>query len=217
MPRKTKKIKYAISRRQKRLLIVLIVGLILPAVVTLDRIEGLRVRTHITEQIELGPDGRKYHSRTFTVINIVDGDTLDIDIPDAKYPHTRIRLLGMDTPETGGGRYPEMHFGKEATKRAEELALNKDVTVLIDPAANVRDKYNRLLAYVQLPDGTILNETLVKEGFAYADLRFPHTNYQKYIELQDDAMTNTRGLWKDITRDQLPQWLQRESPNLLKH
>ena len=45
-------------------------------------------------------DLQKYHEKIFTVVNVMDGDTIDIDIPDGKYDRTRIRLWGVDTPET---------------------------------------------------------------------------------------------------------------------
>ena len=51
-------------------------------------------------QQPLADDILKYHSKSFLVIKVVDGDTIDIDVPDEPYDHTRIRLWGVDTPET---------------------------------------------------------------------------------------------------------------------
>jgi len=159
-------------------------------------------------------DFEKYHAKTFTVVNIVDGDTIDIDIPDGEYNHTRIRLWGIDTPETKNPKIGTMYFGPEAAEFTTKLTLGKQVTVYLEEH-RTRGKFGRLLAYVKLPDGSILNEVLVSEGFAYADSRFQHSFYHKYKRLEASARSGKRGLWPKVTRDQLPQWLQRKKPNLL--
>lgn len=160
-------------------------------------------------------DFEKYHANKFTVINIVDGDTIDIDVPDASYERTRIRLWGIDTPETKSTKYGQMYFGPEATEFTTKLALGKRVTVYLDQGNKTRGKYGRLLGYIRLPDGNFLNETLISEGFAYADLRFRHSFYNKYKQLEALARKQKKGLWNKVTNEQLPQWLQRKKPNRL--
>jgi len=160
-------------------------------------------------------DFEKYHAGTFTVVNVVDGDTIDIDIPDAQYEHTRIRLWGIDTPETKNPKVGVMYFGPEAAEFATKLVLGKPITVYLDEGNNTRGKYGRLLAYVQLPDGRFLNEVLLTEGFAYSDLRFRHSLYNRYKQLDASARSLKKGLWEKVTREQLPEWLQRMKPNLL--
>ena len=159
-------------------------------------------------------DFEKYHGKTFTVANIVDGDTIDIDVPDGKYDHTRIRLWGVDTPETKNPEKGVMYFGPEAAEFARELALGKQIVVYLDEGNRTRGKYGRLLAYVQLPDRRFLNEVhrrflnevLLSEGFAYADTRFRHSFYHKYKQLEAAARSQKKGLWPDVTREQLPEW-----------
>lgn len=160
-------------------------------------------------------DLEKYHARTFTVVNVVDGDTIDIDAADGTYDHTRIRLWGIDTPETKNPETGVMYFGPEAAEFTRKLALEKQVTIYLDES-RTRDKYNRLLAYVKLQDGGFLNEVLLTEGFAYADLRFKHDFYNKYKQLEAIARTSKKGLWEGVTYEQLPKWLQREKTDLLK-
>ena len=160
-------------------------------------------------------DFEKYHGKTFTVVNVVDGDTIDIAVPDRQYHRTRIRLWGIDTPETKSSKYGVMYFGPQAAEYTKKLALGKQVTVYLDEQNRTRGKYGRLLAYVQLPDRRFLNELLVTEGFAYADLRFRHSLYHKYRQLEASARSSKKGLWRKVARDQLPEWLQREKPNLL--
>ena len=161
-------------------------------------------------------DFQKYHTKTFTVVNVVDGDTVDVDVPDGEYKHTRIRLWGIDTPETKSDEFGVMYFGPQAVEFTIKLTFGKPVNVYLDVANRTRDKYGRLLAYVQLPDGRFLNEVLVAEGFAYADLRFRHSFHNKYRQLEAGARSGKKGLWQKVTREQLPEWLQREKPNLLK-
>jgi micrococcal nuclease len=160
-------------------------------------------------------DFEKYHDKTFTVIKVVDGDTIDINFPDGKYDHTRIRLWGVDTPETKNPKTGVMYFGPEAAEFTRKSVLGKQVTIYLDEGNRTRGKYGRLLAYVQLPDGRFLNKVLLSEGFAYADVRFRHSFYHEYKQLEATARSQEKGLWPDVTREQQPEWRQREKPNLL--
>jgi len=160
-------------------------------------------------------DYERYNDKTFRVVRVVDGDTIDIDMPDGNDAHTRIRLWGVDTPETKHPKTGVMYFGPQASEFTSKLTLERQVRVFLD-AKKSRDKYNRLLAYIQLPDGKFLNEELLSEGFAYADVRFKHSYYHKYMQLQSVAKRAKKGLWESVTYEQLPQWLQKREPNLLR-
>ena len=153
-------------------------------------------------------DRRLYHDQTFTVVKVVDGDTLDLNIADPKADreHTRVRLWGVDTPETKHPRYGEMYWGPQAAKFAREMALHQRVRVILEPFEKSRGKYGRLLAYIYLPDGTMLNEELIKLGHGYADPRFRHILRKKFLQLQKEAQKEKRGLWKDVRPDQWPPW-----------
>ena len=159
-------------------------------------------------------DLEKYHKKTFTVVKVVDGDTIDIDIPDANKNYTRIRLWGIDTPESKSEEPAVRSLGLEAAEFTAKLALGKQVTVYLEEH-RTRGYYGRLLAYVQLPDRRFLNEVLVSEGFAYADLRFRHSFVNKYKQLEAAARSQNKGLWPKVKRHQLPKWLQERKPNLL--
>ena len=200
------------SKRWRKTIIVGCIFLA-AAIVWLDRQAG----RHIREKLDPTPisDVDKFDGKTFKVTNVVDGDTVDIDIADGKYKHTRIRLLGVDTPETKGPRYPEMYYGSQASKFVKELVLGKNVTVVIDTVADQRDKYRRLLAYIRLDDGRCVNEQIIMQGFGYADLRFAHSDFDKYEQLQNEAIKAGAGLWKEVKKDQLPKWLQRERPTVI--
>ncbi|OQA03258.1 MAG: Thermonuclease precursor [Planctomycetes bacterium ADurb.Bin401] len=155
-------------------------------------------------------DWVKYHGKSFFVVKTIDGDTIDINIPDGKYEHTRIRMLGIDTPETKSPHTPVMYYGPEASKFTADTVLEKNVTIIMDKLSNPRDKYHRILCHIQLADGRILNEELITNGLAYADPRFPHSFLDKYLTLQKKAKTEKTGLWKEVKPDQMPKWAQKK-------
>jgi len=214
--RKKQKAMYATSRRA-RLALLAIFLLLAALVVTLDRVYVSQRTTEALDHANSpASDMQRYNGRTFKVINVVDGDTLDVDFPDDGKEYTRVRLWGVDTPETHNPRTGPMYFGREASDFAKSLALGKEVTLYLDPN-RTRGYYGRLLAYVQLPDRRYLNEVLLSEGFAYADLRFKHEFYQKYKQLESAARSQKKGLWRNVTQEQLPQWLRKRKPTLLKN
>lgn len=156
-----------------------------------------------------GSDRERYHNKTFTCMHVVDGDTLDLDTPDGMKASTRVRLWGVDTPETVKPGEPPMYFGAEASAFAKTSVHHKRVRIVLAPD-KTRDKYDRLLAYVY-PEGTgaMLNEDLLEQGYAYADSRFPHVWRERFIELEARARREKRGLWKELQPDQMPAWRRR--------
>jgi micrococcal nuclease len=159
----------------------------------------------------LSTDLDRYHGKSFSVVRVVDGDTLHLDAPDSGSEVTKVRLIGVDAPEMGTGGGERMYYAEEATAFAKRLALGQRVTIYLDQQAGSRDRYNRLLAHVQLPDGRFLNEELLSQGFAYADLRFKHGYYQKYVQLEASARSLKEGLWAHVTLQQMPAWRQKRA------
>lgn len=158
------------------------------------------------------PDYQKYHLQTFQVCRVVDGDTIDLDIPDGGYSATRVRLWGVDTPETVDPSKPVQHFGPQASDFVKRAALDQTVRVELE-ATSTRDRHGRLLAYVFLPDGRMLNSVLVAEGYGYADPRYEHRYKASFERLQRQAMEARAGLWKDVRNEDLPYYY-RESLKL---
>jgi micrococcal nuclease len=156
----------------------------------------------------LATDQARYHGRSFPVVRVVDGDTLHLGIADSQDDATKVRLVGVDAPEMGWGQAERTYYAEEATAFARRLALGQRVTVYLDPQAGSRDRYGRLLAYIELPDGRFLNEELLSQGFAYADLRFKHGYYQKYQQLEASARALREGLWARVKPEQMPAWRQ---------
>ena len=93
------------------------------------------------------------NAQTFTCIRVVDGDTIILSNGE------RVRLIGVDTPETKHPNKPVQYFGKEASAFTKRMVEGKEVT--LEYGQQQRDKYGRLLAYVYLMDGTL---TLNKKG-----------------------------------------------------
>lgn len=198
----------AISRRTRAVLVS--IGLIGAALlVCLDHgvVSPQRSQSPSARQQTAAADLARYHGRKFLVAKVVDGDTLHLDAPDLGQNTTKVRLLGIDAPEMGSSRSERMYFAEEATAFARSLALGRKVRVYLDERAGSRDRYRRLLAYLELPDGRFLNEELLLQGYAYADRRFRHSYYQKYLQLEAGARSAKQGLWKNVTPDRMPSWL----------
>ena len=126
------------------------------------------------------------------VTKAVDGDTLNVTMGSQK---ETVRLLGIDTPETHDPRKAVQCFGEAAAAHTKELLEGKDVRLEPDPTDSDRDKYHRLLRYVYLPDGTLVNGQLVRDGYAFAYTVFPLVRLDEFRALETEARDNNRGLW----------------------
>lgn len=178
--------------------------LLLAAVVGLSQLD--QMGTFGTAQ---GDDIATYHKKTARVVRVVDGDTIDIAIPDRDRPHTRIRLWGVDTPETVRPNSPVEHFGPEASAFAKKTLHDQPVTIEL-PTDRTRDKYGRLLAYIYLPDGRLFNALLIETGHGYADPRFRHPKMREFKGMMEQAQKYKLGLWEEPNNPDLPKYLQRQ-------
>lgn len=133
----------------------------------------------------------------FLVSNVVDGDTIDLT-KDGKTE--RIRIIGLDTPETVDPRKPVQCFGKEASAKMKALLLGKEVALEEDPSQGTRDKYQRLLGYVSLPDGTDVGLSLIKDGYAHEyTYDTPYERQAAYKAAESAARVGQKGLWAPDT------------------
>ncbi len=139
-------------------------------------------------------------SDIFLVSNVVDGDTIDITMDDRTY---RIRLIGVDTPETKHPSKPVECFGKEASEFTTSTLLNQSVTLEFDDSQGQIDKYDRLLCYIFLEDGTNFNELLISEGYAYEyTYNTPYKYQNDFKQAQQEAGSGKYGLWADGVCDE---------------
>ncbi len=133
----------------------------------------------------------------FKITKVVDGDTVEVTSGDENY---KVRLLGINTPESVDPRRPVECFGLEASNYAKENFLNKDVYLELDSTQSKYDKYGRLLAYVYLLDDQMINRKLISDGYAYEYTYDNAYKYQKdFKELQRFAKAENRGLWNEGT------------------
>ena len=135
---------------------------------------------------------RKEVLMTATVTRVVDGDTLVVDIAGQE---ERVRLIGVDTPETVHPNKPVEYFGKEASAFTKRIAEGEIVRLKSDPQNSNRDRYNRLLRYVYLPDGTCLNEEIIRQGYGFAYVKYPFSRMEEYRALEREAREAGQGLW----------------------
>lgn len=133
----------------------------------------------------------------YKVARVVDGDTVDVII-DGKTE--RIRLIGMDTPETVDPNLPVQCYGPEADRKARGILTGKSVYIEVDKSQSDKDRYNRLLRHIYLEDKTNFSEIMIREGYA-VEYTFgnPHKYQANYKSAEKDAKENYRGLWSTST------------------
>jgi endonuclease YncB( thermonuclease family) len=146
--------------------------------------------------VEQGDELARYDGRWFTVLRVVDGDTLEIDAPDGDELFTRVRLWGVDTPEMArrDPPTPAEPFAEDATELTRELVQSRRVRLILEPH-RLRGNYGRLLAFVEMTDGSLLNEALISAGLSRADDRWSHRYVERFADLQREAKAAKRGLW----------------------
>ena len=129
------------------------------------------------------------------VERVVDGDTFVATVGGRR---ERVRLIGVDTPETVDPDRPVEPFGKEASAFAKHVL--DGATVRLAGDVEPRDRYGRLLAYVWLPDGTFWNALLAAEGYAQLITIPPDVTYAGlFRRLVAEARSANRGLWAGRT------------------
>lgn len=134
-------------------------------------------------------------SELFAVSSVIDGDTIQVVIDGKK---ETIRLIGIDSPETVDPRKPVQCFGKEASEKAKSLLSGKSVRLESDTTQGERDKYQRLLRYVFLEDGTNFNKLMISEGYAHEYTYGTPYKYQtEFKQAQKEAEASKVGLWAD--------------------
>jgi len=133
-------------------------------------------------------------SDTATVVEVIDGDTIDIRFGG----HTEhVRLIGIDTPETKHPRKPVQCYGHEASAFTA-AALPVGTQVRIERDVEARDVYDRLLAYIfRLSDDMFINLQLARQGYARVLTIEPNTAYlSEFVAAANEAKTNNLGLWQ---------------------
>jgi micrococcal nuclease len=135
-------------------------------------------------------DATGINEEQYRVLAVVDGDTIDVEI--AGVP-TRVRYIGINTPETVHPTRAAECFGREASTKNAALVSGKMVTLERD--VNETDRYGRLLRYVYV-DGVMINETLVAQGYASVSTYPPDVRYtERFQTAEATAREAEMGLW----------------------
>lgn len=137
------------------------------------------------------------------VVRVVDGDTIKVDIDGEKY---KVRMIGVDTPETVHPKKGVEYYGKAASNFTKKELTDK--TVYLQKDVSDTDKYGRLLRYVWINkpssanpsekyiEENMYNAILVKRGFARVFTMQPDSKYADlFVKLERDARQHNTGLW----------------------
>jgi micrococcal nuclease len=128
------------------------------------------------------------HAEIYKVTRVIDGDTLLLINGE------KVRLIGVNTPETKHPQKPVEYFGKEAHLFTKQMIEGKEARFEFD--RQKRDRYRRLLAYVYLLDGTFLNAEIIKQGYGFAYTKFRFKYMEEFRRYEREARENRRGLWR---------------------
>lgn len=135
--------------------------------------------------------------RNATMLAVVDGDTIDVTIDGRR---ERVRLIGIDTPETKKPNTPVQCYGPEATSFAAAL-LPGDAALHLERDVVARDDYGRMLAYVYLAaDGAFVNMAIIRQGYARPFSIPPNVAHAaEFAAAARAAETANIGLWAGCT------------------
>ena len=156
--------------------------------------------------LDINQGGQEAKPENFTAqtIQVVDGDTIDINRNGVE---DTVRILGIDTPETQGQNTPTefglentsenqrclRKMGEKASQLAKNKLANKTIKVAIDPRSDRRGTYGRLLAYIEY-NQTDLGEEMLEKGYARV-YNSKFTKKQKYRTLETESRQKQTGIW----------------------
>ena len=126
-------------------------------------------------------------SELVLVKSVTDGDTITVST------FGRVRLLGIDAPETSHGLDTSAPFGREARERLTQLLWHR--WIRLETEGPALDAYNRHLAYAVTEDGQCINTVLVREGLARVSAREPLARLDELKRAEAEAQRFRRGIW----------------------
>ncbi|MDD4147501.1 MAG: thermonuclease family protein, partial [Candidatus Cloacimonetes bacterium] len=142
------------------------------------------------------PEKSSIATDTYRVVRVVDGDTF-IAYIDGK--DERIRLIGVDTPESVHPNKDVEHYALEASDYLKTLLKDERVYFKYDQsnsATNHKDRYDRTLAYAyRASDSLFINAEIIKQGYGFVYTSYPFTYLEDFLKLERDARMQQLGLW----------------------
>ena len=133
------------------------------------------------------------------VTKVVDGDTIWVE---GEGKRLKVRLIGVDTPETVHPTKEVECYGPESSDFATDILAGTQVAIVTDASQGEVDKYGRTLAYVFLPEGQLFQELLVSGGYAF-EYTFdqPYKYRDLLTEAEGQARLNGAGLWTECPNE----------------
>lgn len=139
------------------------------------------------------------------VTKVHDGDTLSVLIGNRE---EKIRLIGIDAPELG-----QEPWGRKAKRKLQDIIRKTDKTVRIELDVDERDKYGRLLAYLWTKDGRLVNEEMVRSGYALLYTIPPNVKYvDRLRKAQERASKKKVGIWGEKGLEERPSDYRKAHP-----
>ncbi|MFT5850038.1 MAG: micrococcal nuclease [Patiriisocius sp.] len=136
-------------------------------------------------------------SESYEVVSVIDGDTVQLLIDGQK---ETIRVLGIDTPETQYSSRGAECYSAEASEYARVLLEDAVVRIATDSTQDATDKYDRILAYIELEDGTDFGELMLRDGYAEEfTFNIPYKNQSLYRATEKTAREEGMGLWSECS------------------
>lgn len=167
---------------------ILVVSIIVLGVLAFQFINGTGPFQNNGSKSESGPK----ETEEVHIERVVDGDTLVAK--DDNNKELKVRLIGVDTPETVKPDTPVQPYGKEASDYSKSQLTNKDVFLEYDEEQE--DQYGRILAYLWLDKHTMFNEELIKKGLAKEKYYAPNGKYRDVFEkAEQQAKNNNENIW----------------------
>jgi len=176
------------TKRQKRKILILVISLAITGSLSIAQKHGLL--NSAGQSIQQAQPG------LYSITEFSDGDTITVDMNGRDEV---IRFIGVDTPETHDPRKAVQCFGVRASEFTKSLIGNNKVRLESDVLDTNRDRYNRLLRYVYLPDGRLVNAEIIKQGYGFAYTGFPFSKMDKFVGYQKTAREQNLGLWSNCT------------------
>ncbi len=173
-----------------------ITGLVFVTIIGLRLLVGYATHDPYKDRVE------KFYEGSVEIKRVVDGDTIiirqrdrnDNQLPNPPTYEARLRLIGIDTPETVKPDHPIEPFGPEASQFTKEFLSRGAARLRLDRRR--KDYYNRLLGYIYVGD-EMLNIEIVRAGLARVS-SYPGDNQsieRKLRKAEDEARQAKMGIW----------------------
>ncbi|HSX28878.1 MAG TPA: thermonuclease family protein [Candidatus Saccharimonadales bacterium] len=174
-----------LKKRQIRLLVTLLIA-------ALGALSVLTTpaKQQITQAVQTQNPG------LYQVDHAVDGDTIVVKSGDKT---ETVRFIGVDTPEEKDRRKPVQCYAQQAADFTKQQVENHQVRLEADSQGDNRDRYGRMLRYVYLSDGTLLNKKLVEDGYGFAMTGFPFSKMSEFQAAGQQAQAQRKGAWGSCT------------------